>query len=239
MRMRRGRVCPAVFIAFAMFLFLAAAPSTARADSIISVPQTRSVGNWGVPNTATYGQTVTVPVNGDTQLNSFTFYLGPPAYGSGTINYEAYVYAWDPTTNEATGSALYTSGLATYTPGAGYVPVTFSPGVNLIAGDQYVLFFSTSGLQFGQFDSTIAWGFNAGNAYVGGQFVFLNNGDNPAQWTTSPWAQLYITPGNDLEFNADFSAPTAAPEPGTALLLAMGLLGLLGFVELRRATPLA
>jgi hypothetical protein len=184
--------------------------SLSFADTVVSAGQNSNVFEWGVSNTATYGQTVTTPV-ADTELASFTFNLGPQWNGSGNINYEAWVYQWSSVNNRATGPALYQSALQTYTPGAGYTPVTFNPGIDLVAGDQYVMFLSTSGLQSGRPQSTIYWGSNSSNDYTGGSFVFLNNGDNASQWTNANW-NVGFSGAADLAFTADFKS---TPEPSS------------------------
>ncbi len=184
-----------------------------HADTVLSASQFDQIKPWGVTDTATYGQTITTPTT-DTELTSFTFYLGPQYSGSGPIEYQSYVYAWDATTRMATGPVLYQSSVSTFTANGSLDPVTFTPDVNLTAGDQYVLFFSTSGLQGGQPDSTIYWGYNQNDPYTGGSYVFLNNGDDPSQWTSTAWD---VASAADLAFTADFASPV--PEPRLAVLL--------------------
>jgi hypothetical protein len=184
-----------------------------HADTVLSASQNDLIKPWGVTDSATYGQTITTPTT-DTELTSFTFYLGPQYMGSGSIEYEAYVYAWDATTSMATGSAQYQSWLSTFTANGSFDPVTFTPDINLTSGDQYVLFFSTSGLQAGRLDSTIYWGFNTSLPYTGGGFVFLNNGDDQSQWTSTAWSVAHAA---DLAFTADFASPV--PEPRLEVLL--------------------
>lgn len=184
-----------------------------QADTVLSASQYDQIKPWGVTDTATYGQTITTPTT-DTELNSFTFYLGPQYMGSGSIEYDAYVYAWDATTSMAAGSALYQSSLSTFTANGSFDPVTFTPDINLTAGDPYVLFFSTSGLQSGRLDSTIYWSYNPKDPYTGGNFVFLNNGDDQSQWTSTAWSVAHSA---DLAFTADFASPV--PEPRLPVLL--------------------
>jgi hypothetical protein len=137
--------------------------------TIVSSAQSSSTSPWGVNVDSVYGQTITAPV--DLYLDSFTFFLGPQDTGSGAIQYEADVYAWNTTTKEATGSALYVSPLQSYTAvGDTYTAVTFFPEVSVTSGDVYVLFITTAGLQGGQSASTIFVG--SGTEYTQGTFVF-------------------------------------------------------------------
>jgi hypothetical protein len=203
------------------FAFVILGVFLCRADTVISVTQNANIAEWGVTNTATYGQTITTPGT-NTELASFTFNLGPQYIGSGPIHYQAYVYAWDSVTDMATGPALYQSPVSTFTPNGSYQAETFAPDVNLLPGAQYALFFSTSGLQTGQPLSTISWGANNSGAYGGGEFVYLNNGNDSSQWTTSRWDNFGAS--YDLAFTADFTSPTATPEPRSeALVLGLGL----------------
>ncbi len=150
-----------------------------------------SVQPFGYPDTATYGQVITVPACGVT-LQSFTFYMNLPA----SCTFQGEVYAWDGAM--ATGAALW-EGPPTQTSGSGtFEPITFVPGgVPLPAGGQYVLFASVSKLSGSGMGP---WGMIYGNPYSGGDFVFINNGHDPSQWTSTEWDQF----GYDLAFRATF-----------------------------------
>src|SRR5688572_24853922 len=67
----------------------------ANAQNINTIPVWDGItfiSSWGVPNTATYGQTIT-PTAGQQRLSSFTFQLNQ---SSGTApQYQAFVYQWD------------------------------------------------------------------------------------------------------------------------------------------------
>jgi hypothetical protein len=196
-------------------------PATA---TVISVSQNGSVAAWGVPVLATIGQTLTAPA--DSQLLDFTFLLSTQNNGSGAIAYQAHVFAWDAVNSRAVGASLYSSATTTYTaPASGFVPVTFSPNITLTPNQEYVLFFSTSGLQTGAPISAIRLGSNSSNPYSGGQLVSLNNGDSISGWTGSSWA---AQPNFDLAMTVNF-ADAGVPEPSTyglcgAALAALGLL---------------
>jgi hypothetical protein len=168
--------------------------------------------------TATYGQTVTVPAT-DTRLDSFTFYVQLPT----NLIFRGEVYAWDPTTGNpanntsgnATGPALYESGpmhTTSYNSGFGpFEPITFNTGgIPLTAGAQYVLFFTISRDYAANAPTAGIPGFagiTATDTYSGGDFVFINNGGDTSQWTTTPWSNLVGLGADDLAFTASFSPP--------------------------------
>ncbi len=87
------------------------------------------------------GQVVTVPSE-DPVLDSFTFYI--KSFGSpSTIVLRGEVYAWDGT--KATGPNRWEGPQRTLTPPSTFQEVTFNTGgVQLAAGQQYVLFASVS-----------------------------------------------------------------------------------------------
>ncbi len=161
---------------------------------------TTFISAWGVPNTATYGQTIT-PTAGQTVLSSFTFDL---RQASGTApQFQAFVYQWDPVNNRITGASLFTSTVFTApTTGAAFAPVTINTGsVVLSPGRQYVMFLSTSTVG-GQPNSSYRYGSIGNNtAYAGGQFVFQNNGTNFNNLSTTSW--IFIN--QDLAFTAILS----------------------------------
>lgn len=181
---------------------------------------TDNVSPFGLPYTATYGQTITAPV-ADPILTSFSFEMNLPA----SDVFQTYVFAWDGA--EASGTALYTSAV-TSTAGTGFQEVTFNTGnLALNPGSSYVLFASVSQ---DPSSGTGALG-QPGNSdvYSGGQFVYLSNGTDASLWTTSPWTQGYLGTGGDLAFKATFSP---VPEPSVLTLAGLGGLGL--FLLLRR-----
>jgi len=188
--------------------FLALSASASAQGIINTIPQwdgVQFISSWGVPNTATYGQTIT-PTAGQTRLSSFTFQLNQT---SGTApQYQAFVYQWDTTNQRITGPALFGSSVFT-APGAGFSPVTINTGnVVLTPGQQYVLFLTTSTVG-GQPNSSYRYGSVANTAYTGGQFVFQNNGTNFGQLSTTNWSTIAI----DLAFQALVSATNVGEKP--------------------------
>src|SRR5215472_638806 len=171
----------------AAFLLCASAASCC-ANSVIDTVSAwngTTVAYFGLPNTATYGQTITAPFS-DPLLTSFSFELDLPA----TDTFKAYVFAWNGTS--ATGSPLYTSPV-TSTLGTGFQLFTINTGpVPLAPGGSYVLFVSAT-----EVPTSSGVGY-AGirldtDAYSGGNFVFLNNGTDSSQWTTTPWSTVFAS----------------------------------------------
>jgi hypothetical protein len=193
------------------FLALSVPASAQIIDTTPRWNGTSFISSWGIPNTATYGQTIT-PTAGQTRLSSFTFQLNRT---SGTApQYQAFVYQWDPTNQRIIGPALFGSSVFT-APGAGFSPVTINTGnVALTPGQQYVLFLTTSTI-VGQPNSSYRYGALTNNTtYTGGQFVFQNNGTNFNQLSTNSWSfinedlafQAIVTPTNVGENHAQAQA---------------------------------
>lgn len=126
-RRRTARACLMAGVSLATIAFGSSAMAQ-TIDTVSSWNGTTFISQWGVPNTATYGQTIT-GTNLNSKLNSFTFQLAQEA---GTPpNYQAFVYQWDSANRRITGPALFTSApsVAPTTANANtYAPVTFATG---------------------------------------------------------------------------------------------------------------
>ncbi len=178
---------------------------------------------FGNPDTATYGETFTAPTNGDDNLQDFGFYMGGPE-GSGDILLSGYIGTW---TGSQVGSILYSSSSVDYTnTGEDFLSFT-TDGLDLTAGDSYVMFLSVS-QYYGQTSGESY--VTAGSTIPGGSFVYYNNGGDFGALTDSTWNSTGSSP--DWAVNLDFSpagAP-AVPEPPSFFLLGAGLLGGLGMM---------
>jgi hypothetical protein len=218
----------------AAIINLAAAPSATAAygiNTISSWDGMEFISPFGVVDTATYGQSITVSA-GMSPLNSFTFKIGNC---DAAVTFRGHIYAWDGA--KATGSSLYNSPAQTLAASSSFSTITFTPAspINLSPG-QYVLFASTSQDQTGAPTSGCQWGALSGNTtYAGGQFVYQNNGPNTGQWTSSSWD---IDFAQDLAFAVDGLNPVP-PNPVPILsewnlLLLAGVLAIGGLIVLRR-----
>jgi len=176
-------------------------------------------------STATYGVVITAPAGSSDVLNDFTFDWS----GSGTIHYQADVFAWNGT--GATGSALFSqNNVMTGTGGMTAVTTTATGGVTLTPGSQYVLCFTTSDpTSISQNGSVGGWSFGKASAALpageGGAFAFMNN-TSFSQLTSGSWSTIL-----NAAFTADFNV-VATPEPSTLALA--GLSGLGMFWQIRR-----
>ena len=192
------------------------------AQSTIGAPGGSEVRTWGVGNTPYYGQTITTP--SANLLDQFSVWLGRTSPLSSTptpsIDFNAYVYAWNSATNTVSGAALYTSALTNHsaTDATPFTRYDFATGgLNLAPGGMYALILGVAGGSGGIYmEST------TGDEYTGGDFIFTNGA------ISSTYAVGFPT-ATDLRFEAQFSVP----EPGTLLLFATGILGM-AFVSHRR-----
>jgi uncharacterized protein with beta-barrel porin domain len=184
---------------------LLALGTSANAQSIDTVSQWNGssfISSYGVTNTATYGQTFT-PTAAQTRLSAFTFQVG---FASAPIASQAFVYQWDTANQRIIGPALFSSGTINLAAGAGFTPITVNTGgITLTAGQQYVLFLSTSNLQGGAPNASSRWGALTNNTAIpNGQFVFQNNGPTFANLFTTGWSNI----AEDLAMQAYLSGGT-------------------------------
>ena len=188
--------------------------------TISTMPHGGTSAPFGEPDSATYGQTVTVPLI-DNQLNSFSFWLSDwqnPDF----VDFAAYVMQWDGA--KATGPVLWQSApqSTTNNGGAGgFEMFTFNTGrLQLVSGQKYVLFISASEY----FDSLTGQAsfYTASVDYPEGNFVFMNNGSDFSMLTTNTWSDVYFggCHNSDLAFEATFSS---IPAPSAVLLGSIGI----------------
>jgi PEP-CTERM motif len=173
----------------------------------------------GYPNTATYGETFTAPTNGDTNLQSFGFYMAGPVT-SGDMIVSAYIATW---TGSNAGTLLFTSPSLDYA-NTGNAELTFSTGgLSLTGGANYIAFLSVSEY----------YGQSSGQSYIsvgdstipGGGFAYYNNGGSFSDLFSNGWDAPGLQP--DWAITATFGPGSGVPEPGTVILLGAGFLALM------------
>jgi hypothetical protein len=182
---------------------LAFAPS-ALADTTIS-----TLGSWdGVTGiapfgneptlTPAYGQVITAPGK-DVILESFSFEMKLPT----ELVFRGEVYAWDKSSLEPTGNALFESSTTSTTDNTVYQKITFSTGgIRLEARHKYVLF-ATTLKDTNETTTYGSWGTVPATTYGGGDFVYANQTTFDPGLFSSPWD--VASPSDDLAFEATFS----------------------------------
>ncbi|MCS4295440.1 hypothetical protein M2375_003683 [Comamonas sp. BIGb0152] len=169
----------------------------ASAQSIDTVPDwdgIRFINSFGVPNTATYGQTITAPATPAT-LRAFDVRINPQGIA---VPFKFYVYEWDSVNKRATSGQLYASAVQTMQAVDEFQTYGVSGlNISLEPGKQYVLFASVS--ETSGPNSNTFWASVADGSYAGGRFVYLNNGPDVSSWITANWNEI----SSDLAFTAD------------------------------------
>ncbi len=191
--------------------------STASAIVLQNTPTGGSISAFGVPDSQTYGQVFTAPITGT--LDSFTLYLNG---GVGAL--KGGVGLWNGTAAHGFGFGeslnLYTSpNVASLSAGA----YTFTPGINVVAGQRYVAYLSTFGVPGANSATSMPLGTNA----PGIEYFVWNNTSNPAN---NPSWNYFFNAGDAL-FQASFSP--VVPEP-TSLAIVGCLSGVGVVVQLVR-----
>ena len=184
---------------------------------------TTFISSFGVVNTATYGQTITMPAGGGT-VTGFTVEIGNCG---ANVTLRGEVYAWDSGNSRATGAALYESSPVLVTNNSAFQAVTMNTGTLNLAGGNYVLFVSTSRDQTGAPSSACRFGSVPNTLYPGGQFVFINNTADTTQWTGGTWSTI----AQDLAFQVNGTAvanQTAAVPAASTTSILFGVAGVIG-----------
>lgn len=179
----------------------------------------------------TVGQTVTVPF-GEAVLNSFAFSIGNASANSGYL--QAYVASW---TGVAVDTVLWSSS-SFEVPVSGFNTYSFTPGLTLTEGNQYVLFLSSLAVHDSvSEDLTVAAFADVSNPYLGGSG--FSSAVSSIGSLTFPWDPLTDVLGSDFAFSASFSAaPSGVPEPSSMALMGLGM-GIVGLIRCRRSKKAA
>jgi hypothetical protein len=214
-----------VTFVFRSIVILSLIAGSLMADDLINtIPVwdgSQYISSFGVVNTATYGQTITV-AGSSMHMQSFAVEIG---YCGASVTFRGEVYAWDG--SKATGASLFEGSVQTIPNTSSYQLYTINTGSLTLPPGNYVVFLSTSKDQSGAPSSACRFGSVTNTSYGGGQFVYINNGANPALWTTNAWSTI----ASDLAIQiTGYGGVPGVPLPSSLPLVVFGLvaLGLLG-----------
>jgi len=155
---------------------------------------------FGTPDSATYGQTVTISA-GDTKVKNVTWYMAPGA--AGTLVVRTGVAKWDGTKASGKVKTSKPKTINVDPSDPTYTGYKFKlKRAKVKAGQQYVLF-ATISLDYEECtpDTSTVWPVHTTDVLPGGNTVWINDTGDESQWTTVPWSGI---PSYDMAFKASF-----------------------------------
>jgi outer membrane autotransporter protein len=191
-------------------LILFAAVSSTSLAQTVTTPDDTNYNAWGPGSIGdqAYGESFTVP-SGSGQVQSFTF-TSLSSQNSQPIDYKTYVYAFDSSTDTASGAALYTSA-ARFVPASGSVSDFNTLNLTLTPGATYIIFVSDVGVAQTGSGANGQMGGTTGADYAGGRFYYDETGGTVAGFTAS---NAWLVYQEDAAFTLIFGPPLTFSVPG-------------------------
>ena len=198
--------------AIAMALGMCAGAASATTVVLDNSPPGGSINPFGTPDSQTYGEVFTAPISGT--LTSFTLWLN-----GGVGDLYGGVGDWNGSSTYGGGfgspNNLYQSANVAST-SAG--PYTFSPNLNVVAGQQYVAYLSVFGDAGANTSTTMPL---SGNNVSGiDYFVWNNTSDERG----NPSWNYFFDAGN-AQFAATFTQGVPEPATWAMMLFGVGMIG--------------
>ncbi len=206
-------------LVLACVCFASYTPAAQAATVISNGAADGSIFPFGYPDTVTYGQVFTAPING--KLKSFSLGLNG---GVGALFGGVGTWNGTPTFELTYGSpvTLFTSAI---TPSTAAQTFTFNPNVAVTAGERYVAYLSTYGVPGANAVTTMP---TTTNVAPGIDYFVFNNTSNPAG--NSSW-NYFVDIANfglgNAQFSATFEEIPPVPEPATWVMMIVGF-GMIG-----------
>lgn len=195
-------------------------------DTIGAWPGNGASG-YGVPNTATVGQTFTI---GEAVLESLDARVGNC---TAAMTIRAHVYQWDSVNFHRTGSSLFDGAPIVIPAGAGFTSVHQAIPNLVLAAGTYEFDLSNSEDQAGG-ATTCQIGTTFSDVYANGVFAFLANGTDTATLSTTPWFNGGPNFG-DMAFTLTFAGSAVPTMPAWVMLALVSIVLAAGMSMMRRS----
>jgi len=196
---------------------------------------TNTISSFGYPNTATYGEAITTPA-GTTNLQSVSFWLNE-ATG---FEYQMFIAPWDNNNYLIPGGlagAIYISPIQTIASGGTLTQYTVN-NINAIVTPGMIYMFGLTIDNVYAHDAAYGAGAQGGDIFANGNstYYFAWNNDSGegsllgANWNNEGCANNAGSCGN-AAWTIYYGSCCGTPEPGSAILLGTGVVGLAGVVR--------
>jgi hypothetical protein len=235
----RRAIATVAIAAVAIAATLTVGASTAHAQTIAQGPNGVPLYGLGKTGVATIGQTFLAPTTGT--LDGFSFWLsnevGEPSSNTvdaDLLQFRAYVMQWDVVNALTVGPVLFGSAVQVGPTQLSQEYQFAISGLSVTANTRYVAFLSASGLFGSMSTDPMSAVFLSDDASAGGSLVFLDSQDDVSLFGSATWDEGTTFSAPQAQFRANFS--TTVPEPSSAALTGIAVLGLMLIARMRTST---